>query len=170
MYFILAICLQKDVSNGSFWPSYILCRAYTTSEKRSGYRIIKMFEGMPARNIPRVLFTEMTGHEDLISFMSSYQCQDQNGKHYHPHGYLCWYECNRYGEPTGNVIPIKRVPEFIWIYDFASKGFQKLKKDQEKKLKMNEVLSLQPRASPMDRTDVKVKLSQQQRTKRDKRR
>ncbi len=120
-----------------------------------------MFEGMPARNIPRVLFTETIGHEDMIDFMSSYQCQDKKGKHYHPHGYLCWYECNRYGEPNGKVIPIKKVPEFVWIYDFANKGYQKLKKDREKVMKLNEVIAGEPRASPLEPSDRKIKLTQQ---------
>ena len=149
---------------GSFWPSYILCRSFTTSEKRSGYRIVKMFEGMPASKLPRVLFTEVVGHEDMIGFMSSYQCQDSKGKHYHPHGYLCWYECNRYGDPTGQVIPIKRVPEYVWIFDFSNKGYQKLKKDQSKVWRLSEVIAKEPRASPLETSEVKFRLAQ--RTKR----
>ena len=159
MYFFLAISLQKDVVKGTFWPSYVLCRAYTTSAKRSGYRIIKIFDGVQQRNIPRLLFTEIYGHEDLINFMSSYQCQDENGKHYHPRGYLCWYECNKYGEPTGKVIPIKKVPEYIWIYAFSERGFQRLKKERKKKMKLKEILSKEPRASPLE-TDKKIKLAQ----------
>lgn len=129
-----------------------------------------MFEGTPARNIPRVLFTETIGHEDMISFMSSYQCQDKKGKHYHPHGYLCWYQCNRYGEPIGKVIPIKKVPEYVWIFDFSNKGYQKLKKDQAKKWKVNEVFSKEPRASPLETSEAKHKLTQRGRKRLSKRR
>jgi hypothetical protein len=96
----------------------------------------------------------------MINFMSSYQCQDKKGKHYHPKGHLCWYGCNAYGEPNGFVQPIKRVPEFIWIYAFSEKGYQKLKKDQAKVLTLQEIFTNEPRGSPMANTDTEIKLHQ----------
>ena len=110
--------VQSDVVNGTFWPAYVLCKSYTTSEKRSGYKIVKIQDGIQLKSNPRLLFTETIGHEDMINFMSSYQCQDKKGKHYHPHGHLCWYGCNQYGEMNGYIQPIKRVPEYVWIFDF----------------------------------------------------
>lgn len=158
MLYFLAITLQADVVNGSFWPSYVLCKTYTTSESRSGYRIVKQLNGTPSSNIPRVLVTEMTGHEDLIKFMSSYQTQDKkNGKHYHPYGYLCWYEANNYGEPTGVAHVIKKVPEYVWIFDFANKGYQQMKRDKAKEKTIPEVLTAEPRMTLLD-TVVKPKL------------
>lgn len=110
---------------------------------------------MQLRNNPRVLFTETTGHEDVINFMSSYQAQDRKGKHYHPRGYLCWYGCNQYGEMTGFIQPIKKVPEYVWIFDFKNKGYQRLKREKEVKPKLNELFAMDPRASPYEPSDVK---------------
>lgn len=150
------------MNNGTFWPSYILCQARTTSESRSGWRIIKQLDGTPSSSLARILVTEMLGHEDMIKFMSSYQTQDKKGgKHYHPHGYLCWYECDRYGDPTGVVHPIKKVPEYVYIYNFKDKGFQQLKKDREKKKTLQEVLSAEPRTTPLNTSDVQLKVHQQ---------
>lgn len=161
MFYFLSISLQKDVVNGTFWPAYVLCKSYTTSEKRSGYKIVKIEDGVQLRSNPRVLFTETTGHEDMINFMSSYQCQDKKGKHYHPKGYLCWYGCNQYGEMNGFVQPIKRVPEFVWIYDFGNRGYQRLKREQSEKPKLNDIISREPRGSPYDMANVKPKLNQE---------
>ena len=92
--------------------------------------------------------------------MSSYQCQDKNGKHYHPRGYLCWYGCNKYGDMNGFIQPIKKVPEYVWIFDFQNKGYQKLKRDRAIKPKLNEVVSREPRGSPWAAANVKIRLSQ----------
>ena len=102
----------------------------------------------------------MEGHDDIINFMSSYQCQDKSGKHYHPRGFLCWYECNRYGDPTGVVHLIKKVPEFIWIYNFSERGYQRMKKDQEKQKKLNEKLSSEPGWVSLNTSDAKPVLHQ----------
>lgn len=107
----------------------------------------------------------------MINFMSSYQATQKKGKkikHYHPYGYLCWYGCNQYGEMNGFVQPIKRVPEYVWIFDFANKGYQRLKREREEKMKINEVIAREPRGSPFDNTNVKPILSQQ--SKRDRKR
>ena len=151
---------------GTFWPAYVLCKSYTTSEKRSGYKIVKIEEGIQLRSNPRVLFTETIGHEDMINFMSSYQCQDRKGKHYHPHGMLCWYGCNTYGEMNGYIQPIKRVPEYVWIYDFASKGFQRLKREREQIPKLNELLSQDPRGSPYEVTKPRLNQESKREAKR----
>ena len=156
----MAISLQEDVVNGTFWPALVLCKSFSTSEKRSGYVIVTIEEGLQLKPNPKVLFTETTGHEDMIGFMSSYQRVDRKGKHYHPRGYLCWYGCNSYGEMNGYVQPIKRVPEYIWIFDFANKGYQKLKKDQAKIPRLNEVIAKEPRGSPYENSNIKKKLNQ----------
>ena len=154
----MAITLTADVVNGSFWPSYVLCQSYTTSEKRSGYQIVKQLDGIPAKKLPRVLVTETTGHEDMINFMSSYQCQDKKGKHYHPKGMLCWYKCNSYGEPIGIVQPIKRVPEYVWIFDFKNKGYQKLKQDRAYVPSYKELLTKDKNILSFDSSNIKPKL------------
>lgn len=97
----------------------------------------------------------------MVDFMSSYQTQDtMRGKHYHPYGYLCWYECDSYGDPTGKVYLIKKVPEYVWIFDFGKKGYQKLKKDRERIPPLKEVLSREPNGIPLKTTDAKVKMHQ----------
>ena len=147
--------------NGSFWPAFVLCRSYTTSEKRSGYKIVQIEDGVQLHSNPRLLFTETIGHEDMIHFMSSYQRVDRNGKHYHPHGYLCWYGCNAYGEMNGFIQPIKRVPEYVWIFDFSNKGYQRLKKERDKKPTIKEVLTQEPKLSPYKETEIKPRLNQE---------
>lgn len=148
----------------------MLCKSYTTSEKRSGYKIIRIEEGVQLKSNPRILFTETTGHEDMINFMSSYQAQDKKRKHYHPRGYLCWYGCNQYGEMNGFVQPIKKVPEYVWIFDFSNKGYQRLKKERAMIPKINEVLAKEPRGSPLNESGVKIKLNQESKLKAKRRR
>ena len=109
--------------------------------------------------------TEKTGHEDMINFMSSYQCQDKKGKHYHPKGMLCWFECNSYGEPTGIVQPIKKVPEYVWIFDFKNKGYQRLKREQKRIPPLKEVLTRDKTVTSLDNTNTKAKLHQLSRRK-----
>ena len=161
MYYFLAITLDQNIRDGTFWPAYILCKSWTTSERRSGWRIIRQVDGVPTSNLPRVLVTEILGHEEMIQFMSSYQKMDENGKHFHPKGALCWYSCNKYGDPLGDVIFIKKVPEWRWIYDFANRGFQQLKRTLSAKPKLNEVLSSDVQEEQMKFTDTKMQLHQQ---------
>ena len=129
---------------------------------------MKIEDGVPLKSNPKVLFTETIGHEDMINFMSSYQCQDKKGKHYHPKGFLCWYGCNKYGEMNGFVQPIKRVPEYVWIFDFKNKGYQRLKREMSVLPKLNEVISKEPYALLNDKTSVKLKLNQESKRQRRK--
>lgn len=122
MYYFLGLTLKQDILNGSFWPSYILCQARTTSENRTGFRVIKQLDGEPSKNLPRVLVTDPFDHEELLDFLSVYQTQDFfKGVHYHPEGALCWYECNRYGDPTGVVIYARKVPIENLMWSFSQK-------------------------------------------------
>ncbi len=145
---------------GTYWPAFVLCKAYTTSEKRSGYKIVRIEEGIQLRSNPKLLFGETLGHEDMINFMSSYQAKDRKGKHYHPHGMLCWFGCNQYGEMNGYVQIIKRVPEYVWIFDFSNKGYQRLKRERSVKPKLNELLSKEPKGFSYKESDVKPRLTQ----------
>ena len=169
MSYFLAITLEADVLNGSFWPSYVLCKGYVTSASRSGLRVVKQLSGKPSSNTPKLLVTETYGHDELVNFMSSYQTQDRrNGKHYHPHGYLCWYQCNDYGEPTGTVQLIKKVPEYVWIFDFANKGYQRMKKDMAKKKTIQEVLTAEPRMTLLDTKKPRLVQEMQERKRKKK--
>ena len=97
----------------------------------------------------------------MINFMSSYQAVDRKGKHYHPKGVLCWYGCNQYGEMNGDIQIIKKVPEYVWIYDFASKGYQRLKREQSVAPKLNEIISKEPRGSPLETSNKKLTINQE---------
>ena len=73
MYYFLAITLDENVRDGTFWPAYVLCKSWTTNNNRSNWRIIMYEDGIPTYNLPKVLVTETYGHDDMIKFMSSYQ-------------------------------------------------------------------------------------------------
>lgn len=166
MYYFLAITLESDVKNGYFWPSYVLCKSWTTSEKRSGWQIIHWIEGVPTRNLPKILVTEPVGHEDMIQFMSSYQKTDPvTRKHFHPRGSLCWFSCNQYGDPTGTTIFIKKVPEWRYIFDFSNRGYQQLKRERERVREANELLTSDVWAEQMKFTDIKMRLHQKSHNK-----
>ena len=62
---------------------------------------------------------------------------------------------------NGYIQPIKRVPEYVWIFDFKNKGYQRLKRERMVIPKLNEVISKEPRGSPYEMANVKLKLSQE---------
>lgn len=161
MYYFLAIVLEQNITDGTFWPAYILCQSYTTSEKRSGWRIIRQVDGVPTSSLPKVLVTEPTGHDEMIQFMSSYQRMDwKTKKHMHPVGALCWFSCNQYGDPTGEAIFVKRIPDFVWWFDFSQKGYQQLKKTLAHKAELKELFTSDSSAEKMKHTDTKMRLHQ----------
>lgn len=122
MYYFLGIVLQEHITDGSFWPSYVLCQSRLTSEARTGMRVIKQFDGKPSKNLPKILVTEPYGHEALLDFLSVYQTQDKfGGVHYHPKGALCWFSCNKYGDPLGQVIYARKVPIESLMWSFSAK-------------------------------------------------
>jgi len=133
-YYSLAIVLDRDIKNGSFWPSYVLCYANTTSNKRSGYRVVKQFDGTPKFNLSKVLVTSIYGHNDMLDYLSDYRTQDKmHGVHYYPSGALCWFETNQYGDPTGSVYYVKKVPD-MKLLDVPRKkrGYKRLLQQQKK--------------------------------------
>lgn len=168
MYYFLGLTLKEDILNGSFWPSYVLCRARTTSTARTGYRVVKQFDGNPTSSLPKILVTETTGHEDLLNFLSVYQTQDEfKGVHYHPEGMLCWYSCNRYGEPTGKIVLDRKVPIKNLMWSFSSKRKFRMKAFSQRKAfkdafstekKVEEYKTVKPRLfQPVDKKTVKGK-------------
>lgn len=102
----------------------------------------------------------------MIQFMSSYQKTDpKTKKHYHPKGALCWFSCNQYGDPTGEVVFIKQVPEWRWIFDFSNRGFQQLKRTREKEPELKELFNASDKEEPMPYSDIKHKLHQNSKRK-----
>ena len=142
MYFTLAIVIERDVKNGSFWPSYVLCQSNTSSNKRSGWRVVKQFNGKSKFNLPKVLVTSIYGHQDMIDYLSDYRTQDKmHGVHYYPKGLLCWFESNRYGDPIGSVYIIRQVPDMALIdLPRSQKGYRRLLKQQNKSQTLKEIL------------------------------
>ena len=136
-YYFLALVTQNDIIDGSFTPSIVLCKSFTTSDSRTGYVAVKTVNGKLVRNQPKLLVTEITGHDDLLNFLSVYQTQDgYKQTHYHPEGALCWFTANRYGEPLGSVIYARKVPIKKLMWDFkAKRQFRMRKLDQKASLK-----------------------------------
>lgn len=64
---------------------------------------------------------------------------------------------------NGFIQIIKQVPEYVWIFDFQNKGYQRLKKERSVIPKLNEILSREPRGSPYDMANIKPRLSQSSR-------
>ena len=61
---------------------------------------------------------------------------------------------------NGFVQPIKKVPEYVWIFDFENKGYQRLKRERAIVPKLNEVVSREPRGSPYEMASIKPRLNQ----------
>jgi len=158
MYYFLAIVLKDDIAEGNFYPSYVLCKSFTTSTRHSNLVVVNQTSGVPSSKRPRLLVTELYGHDDMIEFMSSYQTVDKNMVHYHPRGGLCWFECDAYGRETGSVVWIKRVPEFRWWFDFAHRGWQQMKRNKEQNIMLNRILANEPQFDELKTSSVKAKL------------
>lgn len=159
MYYQLAIVLDRDLNNGCFWPSYVLCVSNTASDKRSGWRVVKQFNGKTRFNLPKLLVTSIYGHDDMLDYLSDYRTQDKmRGVHYYPKGALCWFECNRYGDPTGSVYVARRIPDMKLLdLPLKQRGYRRLLKQQNKKINIKELL-IRERSDTETRDVVKPKL------------
>ena len=137
MYFNLAIVLDRDIKNGSFWPAYVLCAANTTSETRSGWRVVRQFNNKKPSNLPKVLVTSIYGHQDMIDYLSTYRTQDGfKKKHYYVSGSLCWFETNQYGDPTGAVFYVKKIPDLKMLeIPRRQRSYKKIFEKQKKTIK-----------------------------------
>ena len=70
----------------------------------------------------------------MLEYLSDYRTQDKmRGVHYYPSGALCWFECNQYGDPTGSVYYVKKIPDYKLLeVPRRQRGFKKLLKQQKK--------------------------------------
>ena len=123
---------------------------------------MKYYGGVPTSNLPKVLVTDPRKHQDLVNYMSVYQTQDEfRGKHYHPVGAVCWYECNAYGEPTGNLIYIHKVPVQELMWDFNKKReFKRINPDKPERKTIQYLLSHEPNVLQNFSSNVKPKMYQ----------
>jgi len=131
------------VNNGSFWPSYILCSSVTTSDKRSGWRVVKQFDGKSHFNLPKVMVTSIYGHDDMLDYLALYRTQDTfKGIHYYPSGALCWFESNQYGEPIGSVYYARKIPDNkLLALPKEQRGYSKLKKQKSEQKKIKDLFA-----------------------------
>lgn len=79
----------------------------------------------------------------MIDYLSDYRTQDKmKGVHYYPKGALCWFETNQYGDPTGAVYFIRRVPDMELInIPRRQRGYRRLLEQQKAKVSIKEKLT-----------------------------
>ena len=102
--------------------------------------MVKQFNNKRKFSLPKVLFTSIYGHDDILDYLSLFRTQDKmHGVHYYPSGALCWFECNQYGEPTGSVYYARKIPDLKMLdLPKRQRGFRKLLSQQNKKLSLIE--------------------------------
>jgi len=165
MYF-LAIVTEENIKAGIIVPAYILCKSKGKSENRSGWRVTNVTSGKPC-TMPKLVVNTPTGHNEMIDFLSSFRTRDhmhgddnfdhEDTKKYYPHGALFWFECNKYGDPTGQCLYVKSVPEKRHKTDG---GFEKLKEFLNTKPYLKDLLVEDAESLPMQNTDNKAILPQ----------
>lgn len=130
------------MKNGSFIPSWILCHANTTSDKRSGWRMVKQF-GKKKFNLSKVLVTSIYGHNDMIDYFSDFRTQDKlHGVHYYPRGALCWFETNQYGDFLGPVYYVRKIPAMEMLdLPLKERGYRRLLALRNKNKNTKELLT-----------------------------
>lgn len=167
MYYYLAIVKKTDMRKGNIVPSYVLCKTKGTAESRAPWRVVQPDNTLGA--MPKVLVTTLTGHEEMIDFLSCYRTRDtmyQTGRRknkkmrkYYPEGGLFWFPCDISGYQTGPALFIKRVPDTD-IGKVADQGFARLKAFWEKKPLMSEILTRDDHFYHLTSSNVKPKLRQ----------
>lgn len=155
MFYYLGIIKDRDARAGNYIPSYILCKRNRKSEARSGWMVVKT--NNVYADLPKVLVTDVSGNEAMIDFLSRYRTRDhmigskfKSTEKYYPEGVLCWFECDIYGQGTGNVLYIKHVPE---KYGRADDGYKKLRAEIQREKSFKELLLENKRTVPHDYSD-----------------
>lgn len=122
MFYFLGIVLDADWNAGWIYPTYVLCKSQGTATTRSGLRVYKQ-DPLHQKDCAayKVIVQHPYGNDKLIEYLSAYRTRDhfqnykkvqkKNRKKFYPHGYLCYFTCNVYGEPLGRAILIKHIPE-----------------------------------------------------------
>ena len=169
MFHFLGIIAEDDFQQGIMIPSYILCQSHGTSENRSGWRVIKQTPNNAMLGMNKVLVKTLTGNDDMIDFLSNYRTRDhmhgdshykhEQTKKYYPKGALCWFECNKYGEPGQLAIFITKVPVKQNQHKTDS-GFQRMKQSKEKTPKIKTILSDNELMEMNEFSNVKPRLPQ----------
>ena len=164
MFAFLGIIARDDFEKGITFPSYYLCKTTPRTGYTAGYRVVAA--DCKFRNSTKVLVTTLTGHEDLIEYMSCFRTAyyprnkkklAENRKRIFVRGALCWFPCNRFGERIGDQPPI-----FITMVPLkerkAEKGKTRMEEIRKRKRKLNSVLAEEKNALIPDTFNVKRKL------------
>ena len=113
MFAFLGVVSDDDLERSIIEPSYVLCKTVPITGYTAGYRIVAMDSRF--KELTKVLVTTLTGHEDLIEYMSTfrtvkyYRKKDRTRKVVH--GAMFWFPCNEFGERTKEqAIFITKVP------------------------------------------------------------
>ena len=79
----------------------------------------------------------------MLDYLSDYRTQDKmRGVHYYPSGALCWFECNQYGDPTGTVFYVRKIPDMKLLeIPRRRRGFAGLLNKQKRKENLKEKFS-----------------------------
>lgn len=167
MYYYLAIVKKKDMLNGDFIPSYILCKRLTDPSNRAEWIICQRERLREA--YPIALVTRLTGHEEMVDFMSHYRTRDKNKlknghktrliQKYYPEGGLFWFPCDIEGAQKGPALFIKRVPDHsIKGSDTALKRLQEFR---NRKIPLNQLFVQDDSKFDLIYSHIKPKLHQQ---------
>ena len=167
MYYYLAIVKDKDILKGEIFPSYILCKTNGEKTTRAPWRVVR--PDSVVGKMPKVLVTTLTGHEEMIDFLSCYRTRDKmystyrrktkKTRKYYPKGALFWFPCDIYGVQKGPALFIKRVPDPKYK-SATDKGFERLKMSMQRKPLMSEVLSADPSMVDLHTSHIKPRLVQ----------
>ena len=168
MYYFLAIVAGDDLDRWGICPSYSRCQSHGHTETRSGWRVVKQTQRDTFPNMGKVLVTSLIGNDTMIDFLRSYRTREhmhgdkrydhEATKKYYPEGALFWFGCNRYGEPTGESVFIRRVPDEQRGKTDA--GFERLRQAQARLPTLKELLCAEPGFDALETTHVKPKLVQ----------
>lgn len=120
MFYFLGIILDTYWRAGWYYPTYVLCKKRESTKVRPDLFVHKQDPLKPtnADNL-KALFLHPYGNDQIIEYMSDVMVMGNQKKWTHkknrraffPEGYLCYFTCNVYGEPLGQAILIKHVPE-----------------------------------------------------------
>lgn len=79
----------------------------------------------------------------MLDYLSDYKTQDKyRGVHYYPSGALCWFETNRYGDPTGSVFYARKIPvKELFDKPWEERGYKKLLRQRSEQKSIKDALA-----------------------------
>lgn len=116
MYAFLGIVHEKDILKGNFVPSAVLC-----SSRVGGLLVVDT--NQTHHQLPKLLVTELWGHEDMIQRMYERRQKEVEPKtsitnprrrkgrkrpRVKTRGKVFWFLCDMYGNPTGEAIMVDK--------------------------------------------------------------